>query len=871
MTDRGKFRTTRLALRRRGPLLAVLLAATLAHPLAVRGADATGGRRELLAGDYTKVIDQAESAVADAAGDSEWSPLLVEALLAVGRNADADVAMTAALLREPASIRLRWLARDVAEANDRPEEAAARPEEIARLVRARPWQYRAPADLVVFGRVALLLGADPKDVLDKVFAAVQKTDPKSRDVYLARGELALDKHDFALAAKAFEEGLKQLPDDPDLECGRARAYANGDREAALAALGAALKHNPRHVPSLLQLADHHIEAEEYDEAAALLDRVIALNPTQPEAWADRAVLAHLRNDAAAEASARATALRSWRTNPRVDFVIGQKLSQKYRFAEGAAAQRRALAFDPGYLPATAQLASDLLRLGEEDEGWQLAQAVHAKDEYDVEAYNLATLHDTMAKYATLTDADFVVRMSAPEVAIYGPRVLDLLRRAKQTLTAKYGVELARPTYVEIFADQKDFAVRTFGLPDIPGFLGVCFGRVVTANSPATSGHPMDWESVLWHEFCHVVTLQLTRNKMPRWLSEGISVYEERQADPARGMRLDATYREMIAQDELVPIGTLSAAFLAPKTPQHLQFAYLESSLVVEFLVNRYGVEHLRGVLADLRDGLEINAALEKNAAPLAALEKDFAAFAHERADRLAPKLDWEKPDPGLLLPAAADELAAWEKKHPDNYWLLRLRAGQLAGEKKWGEAKGVLARLVELYPSQKGGDTAYRPLAAAWRALGDIAEERRVLTTWAAIDDEAPDAYQRLMELAAADRDWPAVTRNAERYLAVNPLVALPYRYLAQAAAATGDVAVAVGAWRTLLQLDPPDPAEAHFQLAQWLHRRGEIEEARRQVLLALEEAPRYRAALRLLLELNRRSDSTLVLPAADHATATAP
>ncbi len=36
--------------------------------------------------------------------------------------------------------------------------------------------------------------------------------------------------------------------------------------------------------------------------------------------------------------------------------------------------------------------------------------------------------------------------------------------------------------------------------------------------------------VLWHEFCHVITLQKTGNKIPRWLSEGISVFEERRAD-----------------------------------------------------------------------------------------------------------------------------------------------------------------------------------------------------------------------------------------------------------------------------------------------------------------------------------------------------
>src|SRR2546423_10405555 len=168
----------------------------------------------------------------------------------------------------------------------------------------------------------------------------------------------------------------------------------------------------------------------------------------------------------------------------------------------------------------------------------------------------------------------------------------MIRRPPRSTLFPYTTLFRSPTYVEIFADQKDFAVRTFGLPDIPGFLGVCFGRVVTANGPgANGGRPVNWESVLWHEFCHAVTLQLTRNRMPRWLSEGISVYEERQADPAWGMRLNAHYRAMIKKDGLTPVGSLSAAFLAPKTSDHLQFAYLESSLVVEYIVSRYGIDH----------------------------------------------------------------------------------------------------------------------------------------------------------------------------------------------------------------------------------------------------------------------------------------
>ena len=90
----------------------------------------------------------------------------------------------------------------------------------------------------------------------------------------------------------------------------------------------------------------------------------------------------------------------------------------------------------------------------------------------------------------------------------------------------------------MFPQQQDFAIRTFGLPGGAGFLGVCFGTVITANSPASQGaSPTCWEATLWHEFCHVVTLNKTNNKMPRWLSEGISVYEERQADKTWGQTM----------------------------------------------------------------------------------------------------------------------------------------------------------------------------------------------------------------------------------------------------------------------------------------------------------------------------------------------
>lgn len=811
-------------------------------------------RKEFLKGNYASAVNEAAAGAKVAPGDEEWHLLHIEALLATGRADEADRALTEGLGRVPQSLRLHWIGREVAFANGQPERAAKLLDKLRQLYANRPSAYRTPPDLVVFGRAALLLGADPKDVLTKVYAIAQKAAPKLRDTYLARGELALEKHDFALAATAFDEGLKQLPDDPDLNCGLARAHEVGDRKAMLAAIERALKENPQHGPSLLLRADHAIDGERFAEAEEDLAAMLAVNPGQPDAWALRAVLAHLRNHPDGERAARDTALRSWPTNPRVDWRIGQKLSLKYRFAEGAARQRQALAFDPDYLPAKAQLASDLLRLGEEAEGWRLAQAVNTEDGYDVEAFNLVALHDTMVKYATLKDDDFVVRMTAHEAAVYGPEVLALLGRARRTLTEKYGAELARPTYVEIFADPKDFAVRTFGLPDIPGFLGVCFGRVVTANSPAsTAKGATNWQSVLWHEFCHVVTLQLTRNKMPRWLSEGISVYEERQASPAWGQHMTPVYREMILNPEgkggLTPVGVMSAAFLAPPTPEHLQFAYFQASLVVEFLIEKHGLGKLRAVLKDLREGIEINRALEERVAPLGEIEKTFVAYAKERARAFGPDLNWEKPAAELFRADAAAKLRNWSAAHPNNYWMEQRRIRTLLDDKQWTEAKVALEALLQKYPEPRGEDSALRMLAQVQRELSETAAERTTLAKLAAFDGEAPEAYLRLTELGAAEKDWKDVALNARRFLQVNPLVSAPWRALAEAAAGTGDDGTAITANRTLLRLDPSNPGEIHFELARLLHR-GNEPEARRQVLLALEEAPRHRAALNLLLEL---------------------
>ncbi len=77
-----------------------------------------------------------------------------------------------------------------------------------------------------------------------------------------------------------------------------------------------------------------------------------------------------------------------------------------------------------------------------------------------------------------------------------------------------------------------------------------------------------------------------------------------------------------------------------------------------------------------------------------------------------------------------------------------------------------------------------------------------------------------------------------------------PHRYLAQAAEKLGSRDEAIRANQALILFDTTDAADTHFRLAQLLREAGNREAAKRHVLMALEEAPRFLAAHRLLLEL---------------------
>ena len=834
-------------------LLVLMLAAWLLTASNVAAAELEEATKALRAGDHATCIQITDKAIQARLFGEEYYLLKAEAEMQTGDYKAAYDTLVNGLARYSWSVRMRLLGIEAARMSGDSKQASTWQAEIVDQAGRAPWRYSDADNLVSLGRAAVMMGDDARHVLEIFYDRALKLHPLHRDALLFSGELALAKQDFALAADTFQSAVKKYPDDADLQFGVAKSLDRSEPPLAAHALTLCLKANHRHVGALLYQAENAIDAEKYDDATEKLDKVIAINPLHPAAWAYRSIIAGLKNDQRHAIEYRAAALSTWKENPLVDHLIGKKLSQKYRFTEGAAHQQQALAFDDAFLPARVQLAQDFLRLGQEDEGWKLGEAAAKADAYDVHVFNLMRLRDAIAKYTTLENDSFIVRMEAKEAAIYGQAVLDLLRRAKRDLGAKYGLELKDRITVEIFPEPNDFAVRTFGMPGAAGYLGVCFGKVITANSPASQkDHPSNWQAVLWHEFCHVVTLEKTRNRMPRWLSEGISVYEERQAHPTWGQRMTAKSRTRILSGLTTPIRELSGAFLRPESPADLNFAYFQSSLVVEYFIEKYGIDALKKVLDDLATGLPIDPALERHLASLDQLDEEFREYAAQMARELAPNLDWEKYDLSAVRDDDdPDRLVRWVADHPTSLQGLTVLAVQHIEKREFAEAKKPLTKLIELYPEQVGDDCPYELLAAIHKELREVADERRVLEQYATRTDSAVPSLLRLVELQSTPIDWSAARETVRQLLSINPLLPQTQRARATIAEQLNDPADALSALEAMLLMEPDDPAELHFRLAKLLHQQSDPR-AKSHVLQALEAAPRYRDAQKLLLKIVR-------------------
>ena len=106
----------------------------------------------------------------------------------------------------------------------------------------------------------------------------------------------------------------------------------------------------------------------------------------------------------------------------------------------------------------------------------------------------------------------------------------------------------------------------------------------------------------------------------------------------------------------------------------------------------------------------------------------------------------------------------------------------------------------------------------------------------------------RLIQLYRESQSWDNLREVAGQLLAVQPLITTGHEAWIEAVEKLGKPEESSSSLKALQQLDPLDPAELHYRLGRSFFAAKQLDQARREVLFALEETPRYREAQELLL-----------------------
>jgi tetratricopeptide (TPR) repeat protein len=593
------------------------------------------------------------------------------------------------------------------------------------------------------------------------------------------------------------------------------------------------------------LARLDLDNTRFDDARGRIQKVLAFNPKHLEARALLAAIAYVRDGRAAFDAEAAQVLA---INPRygeVYRVAAEIAAHNYRFDEAVALTREAVALDPDNSRAHADMGLHLMRTGDEASARRaLDQSVEQAGLFDVVTKNLLDLLDKLDTFEVVEDGNLTFKFAPDEAAVLRPYAIPLAHEALRQLSAKYEFQPQGQLLIEIFPNHDDFAVRTLGLPGMLGALGACFGRVVTLDSPrAREPGTFSWQATLWHELTHVITLQMSNQRVPRWLTEGLSVYEEGQARPEWGRDMEVRFALALEQGKVLKLKDLNSGFTKPET---IALAYFEASLLVDHIVKRSGDEAIRRLLRTYGQGVEGDTAVEQALGySVDDLQASFDKALDERFGgmRAALKGSDESAAAGdpALLKLEAD-------RQPGSY-RAQLAYGQLLAEQGDPAAYAPLERAAALIPVAAGADSPHAIMGALAEKLGDEPRAIREYTALLANDHTAVAPARRLAELATRAGNQEAMKLAHARVVELDPFDPVSHLALGRMALDARDAAMAVREFEAAVATGPADRAAAHCDLGEAYLLAGRTAEAKREALASLEIAPSFERAQDLLLK----------------------
>ncbi|ASJ74746.1 peptidase MA family metallohydrolase [Granulosicoccus antarcticus] len=668
-------------------------------------------------------------------------------------------------------------------------------------------------------------------------ASANSTDPAIKTHWAS---LYLQTHQTSDAEALFREALLYDRSWLPARIGLAEALSEGFEGQARETLRELTVEYPDNVHALILLARIELELQNLTDARGLLNRALAEVKAQNLPPLEIYAL-HAGADLLEGKSLKPWIERALQYNPQygdIYAIPAHFYIITYRYREAVDLYQKAVAIDPDLATAHRDLGINQLRVNNIFAARYHLQKAYDLDPFDAQTINTLRLLDDLDKmrvsYVDVPSPDdpetiigrVLIRLDSEDADALEPYVIDLAIQAVQLFTKRYDFALLRPMVVELYHDHDDFGVRTVSTPGI-GLLGVTFGYLTAMDSPkARAAGSFHWGSTLWHEMAHVFTLEATNHKLPRWFSEGLSVYEEWNSGPLSDRELSIEVLTAIRDKQLLPVDALDQGFVRPSYNGQVQVSYMQAGLVCDFIAQRWGHASLVSMLKGFAQGQDTGEALSE------AIGLDSKAFDALFEEYLMVRF-------GDLLDTLDDYLAEVRQLE---------RSLQFDD---WVSAEALARDLIRRYPERIGAGNPYQVLAAALQEQGNVDAAIEVLLDWHALGGHDPDALlQLIVDLREAGRLDEAVP-VMESLNWVMPYGTDVHRWLGEHYLQQQEPELALREFNALVGMQVDDLASAYLGKAQAALQQDDPMTARRQVLYALETAPFYRPAQQLLLSLS--------------------
>jgi tetratricopeptide (TPR) repeat protein len=657
------------------------------------------------------------------------------------------------------------------------------------------------------------------------FRTAVERNPKNAALRVRWGRLFLERFNKAEAEKLFQEALDLQPNNAGALLGLALVASDGFDVKAVELAEKACAADPKLVEARELLARLALEDGDTQKAIAHADKALAISSQALDAMAVRATI-----DWLADRGSSPWMDRILKINPTYGeayATAGRFFVLNRRYEEGIKLYRKAVGIQPRLWSAHSELGVNLMRLAEDDEARRHLVLAYENGYRDSATVNSLRLLDSYKNFVFLKSGDTILKLDRKEAEPLRPYFEAELRRCMRTYERKYGFKLSRPVQVEVYPNHEDFAVRTLGMPGL-GALGVTFGYVVAMDSPSSrKPGSFHWASTLWHEMSHVYVLAATKHRVPRWFTEGVAVHEETAISPDWGDRLDPIIIAAIRDKKLLPVAQLDRGFIRPTYPSQVIVSYFQAGRLCDYIAKTWGEKKLVEMI------------------------HSFAELkSTEETVRQALGIEPEELDKRFFAVVEAET-----KKTVDGFKNWQSGMKRLNEAAHTGDHDAVIAQaptLRDLFPEFVEQGCAYELLASAYLAKSNKSAATAELARYSKAGGRNPATIKQLATLLDEAGRKTEAAAALDRLTYVTPLDEELHSRLGDLWLAQGNTAGAIREFTAVVALKPLDPAASRYNLARAYRAAANPERAKEELLLALEAAPGYRPAQKMLLELTQ-------------------